>query len=62
MPTVYVDAPFRSVIRERKEELEREIRDHPTDEVYVTESEALESLLQDDATQQLEIKREQRNK
>lgn len=58
MPTVYVDRPFRDLIREEQSRIERELRDGPNDEVRVSEVDGLENLLSEEAKRRLERKRD----
>lgn len=60
MPTIYVDRPFRKVVTEQKQRMERKLRDGPDDDVYVQEREALEQLLSDEAMKRIERKRERK--
>lgn len=58
MPTVYVDAPFRRVIREEVERLQRDRGDTSAPDTHVPEREGLECLLGEDAKRRIKKKRE----
>jgi len=58
MPSLYVDSDLMSLIRDKRDELERHAEGQSGDgSVYVPEKEALEELLDDDVVRQLERKR-----
>lgn len=54
MPTFYVDRPFSEVVHEQRKDMQRE-RD---DDVYVSDQEALFTLLSDGAQEQVERRRD----
>lgn len=54
MPSIYIGAELREIVSERRKKLERERKkENDGDDVYVSEADALTTLLADDVQEQL---------
>jgi hypothetical protein len=62
MPSIFLDAPFMKVVSEKRDELERQAKQEldGDDEPYVPEREAIMALLNEDAQDRVQRRRDRR--